>query len=801
MKKHHKTIVLAIIFLCGLIVLWWAGPTGVDTELTETLLPALGKAPIGDVKRIEIVQAAGNAGAEDEDKGRGGKATRIVLERRDGDRWQMVEPVDVAADPSAADTLARNLQILRKSADAGTIHDPPGRFGLAPPEATIRVFGGADGKTALGALDVGMVNHDQRYVRVEGGEGIEVVDPSLLSMVGLRPVEWRDRSLFHLPTFQVRAFQVEGPGRQLRAERDQGHWQLVRPVPTTADDDKVEGMVAELTSLRVARGNEGFIAEGKPAASSAKFGLEPPSFTIAIEPAPGAGPTQTLVVGAADPEHPGMHFARAGDQDDVVLIDARNFEGLGLDPNALRGKKVARIDPAAVEFVRIRAVGHTFDLARAAKGWTQLQPTREVADELSVGRLLSALESAETGNFLDPKDVKNPGLEPPQMTIEVWQAAPRTSPARGLAGPPSSPPRLALEVGNYDPLLKSIYGRIEGDRTILTIPQALIDDLPQTKVAFRDRSVLTIGPGEVARLAVHREGTTIELAVPPESSKSTSWRMVGPVAARADEEAVTRALLVLSNLRAESYVTDQVGDGKEYGFQVPKVTVSWTLAENNAPAGKATADPAKPAPRGGTLRVGSKRKGTEQYYANLEGSPVVFTLAAPAIAPFDAEFHDHRIFSFKPGQATRMVLTWPGRTLACVPQEDPGTRTTRWVPEPGTDAPGFDLSRLNSLLATLGGLSTPRFLQYNGPIPEGTGLDPGFLSIEVQLAGDDRPRFLRLGKSNGDQTFATNARDKTGPVFLLTGPAWPELARRAPGSAPAADAPSAVPPSPAPKAP
>src|SRR5262245_54050014 len=173
MKKHHTTIVLAIIFLCGLITLWWAGPTGVDTELTETLLPALGKSRLADVKRIEIDQAAKKAAdlkAEDKEKEK--KPTRIVLERRGEGRWQMVEPINVAVDPSVADALARNLQFLRKSADAGTIHEHPERFGLAPPEATIRVFGGADGKTALGAIDVGKVNHDQRYVRVEGSQGI-----------------------------------------------------------------------------------------------------------------------------------------------------------------------------------------------------------------------------------------------------------------------------------------------------------------------------------------------------------------------------------------------------------------------------------------------------------------------------------------------------------------------------------------------------------------------------------------------------------------------------------------------------
>ena len=165
MKKHHATIVLAIVFCTGLIVLWWADNTGLDQDDSDAILPALAKVAAADIKRLEILQP--KTGPESAERT---PPKRMVFERRDEGRWQMIEPFDVAADPSLVETLAQNLKALRRSPDAGTIHDPPKNFGLDPP-ATIVRFYGSDLKKPLGALEVGRSLREQLYVRPEGSRG------------------------------------------------------------------------------------------------------------------------------------------------------------------------------------------------------------------------------------------------------------------------------------------------------------------------------------------------------------------------------------------------------------------------------------------------------------------------------------------------------------------------------------------------------------------------------------------------------------------------------------------------------
>src|SRR4051812_10269519 len=105
MKTHHVTFVLAILFLTGLFVLWWAGNSDLTPDVSDEVLPGLAKTQVGEIRRIEIQGPVPRDG-----EGSEGRARRIVLERRDEGAWQVVEPFDAAADPTMAETLARNLK-------------------------------------------------------------------------------------------------------------------------------------------------------------------------------------------------------------------------------------------------------------------------------------------------------------------------------------------------------------------------------------------------------------------------------------------------------------------------------------------------------------------------------------------------------------------------------------------------------------------------------------------------------------------------------------------------------------------
>ena len=251
MKSNRKTIVLLVLFFGGLLTMW-----GLDVEpasarsrerapAPDRVLPDLIDTPEAEIRRVAI------------DRGE----EHLVFERRGKGpgRWQMVEPKDVAAEPSRLEALVRNLKELREVARCG--HDrgrggdvragAAGRDGpalrrrrqgrrLRVGRSAGRRAGGRQGRAAA-----------VRYVRPAGGAGIEVVDARLLAAVDLPVADWREPNVMGVPTFQVASVTItrrDEPGRQprvIRAERGRsGRWKLDRRrSKAPANGPKIESLL------------------------------------------------------------------------------------------------------------------------------------------------------------------------------------------------------------------------------------------------------------------------------------------------------------------------------------------------------------------------------------------------------------------------------------------------------------------------------------------------------------------------------------------------------------------------------
>lgn len=775
--RHRSTVVLFALFLAGLGILWWADYAKVRTrkeqqELLNRLIPELVDTPLNEVRRIEV----------DPGPGAPEGVKPIVVERREGGSWQMTRPTDAAADANLVETLARNLKELRKSADAGTIHGDPTPYGLDKPTATVKIFGTpAKGESAgrpLATLDVGKKDGKRLYVRPGGDSGIEVVDAVLLEALTAPPTRWRDTALFHIPSFRVGEVAVREPnaGREIDLRRDERHWRIAKPIQAPADNDKAEGLVAELSALHVADGFDGFVKDDVRGEGLAAFGLDKPSMTVTVTPLQGGGSPQTLTLGGPVPGKENQVYAMRADQDDVVRLDVKRLREALPGVNGLRSQTVLDMAPQRVSRLQIDARGTRFDLARTTKGWRLLSPVAEKADAPAVDHLLKRLSDLKTSEFLDPKRVTEPRLDPPAFRIRGWQAEPGAPPAsESPSAEPQGEPRFDLALGRVDVLRKTVYGRVAGDETVLAVPDAIVADLPANNFAYRDQTVLALNPQDFAKLTVERGATGVTVEPAGTKGPANEWVMVAPVRAKADTRAVTALLMALAGLRAESWESDHVGDGKAFGLDTPAYRVKWALVANPGEEK--------------VLRVGKPKPDSGSIYANVEGDERVFALNPTAMIPFEAELHDKTVLSFKAENAERIVLRWPSRTVTLNKYPRPGASTPEWQPAIGFDTPGVDLARVGALVAAMGSMKTPKFLQYDGPLPATAGLDSPTLSVRVKIAGEPEERTLRIGQHLSGETYAaTTAAGDSGPVFILPVVApWKDLmnAPSQPGDLPA----------------
>ena len=416
MKTFRPTFVLIGLFFAGLLVLWWLEDSGVPTEAQRRgrlnrVLPDLIDVPETAVTRLEIL--------------RGGET--LAFERKGTDRWQMTRPLDVAADSTIVETLIGNLKNLRKSPDSGTITAPPESYGLAPPGAVVRLWGDAGSEATsqprlLAALEIGKTVRDQCFVRPVDTAGIEVVDKKLLGATSLPLTEWRQINLIPVPSFQISSLAIHRDALNLKADRGTGgRWHLSAPVKVPANGAKIESAIAALSSIRVLDGQKGFSADN--VTDFAPFGLDRPEATIELTSASQPDSPIVLHVGKKVPDHPDRVYVRRGDQDDVVSVSDRFLVEIPRDSIAFRSQHVTDIDPAAVSEIAINAPSTTFRLERQGTAWRLNSPQAGKADSYLVQSLVNQLDGLQTSEFLDAAHVIRPDLDPPLMTLEVWQSA------------------------------------------------------------------------------------------------------------------------------------------------------------------------------------------------------------------------------------------------------------------------------------------------------------------------------------------------------------------------------------------
>ena len=772
MKSNRKTLVLLALFFGGLLTMWGLERVGVRTQWEETqradrVLPDLLNIPAAEIRRISI------------DRG----DEHFVFARRERGRWQMIEPLDVAAEPARVEALVRNLQDLRRSADAGTIHAPAESFGLAPPAATIRLFkmdhGSSSSDPPLATLEVGKTFGGQRYVRPAGGDGIEVVNGRLIREVDLPRAEWRDPVVMGVPTFQVESVVINRRNKsgttelQVKAERSpDGRWKLVSPVEAPANGPKVESLLAGISSLRAMDIPKGFVADNvkdfKP------YGLDTPGISVELMTHGDASP-HILDFGNPVPDEPERVYVRQRDQDDVIIVSSRALSEFPSSPTSLRSQDVASLVPAAVKGIEIQTRTDLFKLTRTLTGWELGSPRQEKADAVAVQTLLSQVAGLQTSEFLEPELVPDPQLDPPVMTIRINQLAPIRTRTSASEAEEALIPVLQLELGRHDVAKKTLFGRLKGDRTLLALPDTFMDVLPKNPYAFRDRSVLSVDPASIKRLTIRHGVHTLELE-PDKSSGPNRWRMRRPVEAPADVATVTETLTALSGLRAEDFTAVPVAEGRAFGLEQPGIEVEWESDGVHR------------------LKIGAPVPRSLNYFASLDGQPLIFLIASATARLFDAEFHDHRVVSFQANRAQRVVLRWPNRAVRLTHRAPKERGQVEWIPEPGSEAEGIDLSRISSLVTTMSQLQTNRFIQYGGELPIAAGLNHPRLRVEVWLGGKEPNHVLRIGvpTDDGNVCGAVGEGD-SGPAFLLPAPPWNELIQSGERYAPIPDNPFAPP--------
>ena len=391
------------------------------------------------------------------------------------------------------------------------------------------------------------------------------------------------------------------------------------------------------------------------------------------------------------------------------------------DRDRLSGiRRALRLDAERIDGLVVEdAVLGRVECRRRGGDWMLVEPIAARANTSLVRQILTALQELPRGEVIlpdrhDRNAYAHYGLEPPRASIAVVQG---TATNRLFIGRPS-------------PLGDGVYVRREGQDGIVRIPVALRDLVPDRLDSLRSRTLLGGDPSAIRRLDIRNDSGYIQLARSP----SAPWRILQPVATRADPVPVDTLIRELLACTIVEFVQDRVADFTPYGLDARSAATA--ILDTDGGSGSqmiSFGDPVASSPG--------------LVYARLQGENSVYAVpeaAAQALEVRLDDLRDRRIPGLVIPSRIRGIRAESGDTVLELLRDASGA----WRIERPRRVPA-DPDAVNALLAGWAGVRITAFEPPPAPSAASSLPPPPepvyTRSLWITLQGESDPVLLRMG--------------------------------------------------------
>jgi Domain of unknown function (DUF4340) len=220
-------------------------------------------------------------------------------------------------------------------------------------------------------------------------------------------------------------------------------------------------------------------------------------------------------------------------------------------------KAFASVKADEIEELEIKSAdAQSSRLRKTDDKWTIVEPTTAEPDAGELSSITSSLSDVSIERVVDenPSDLKRFGLEPPRIEV-AFRAKGQKEFNR-------------LMIGDKTPTGGELYARTPDKKRVFLLSSFLEETLNKNTFALQDKRILKFERDKVETLDLSSGSTAMQFA-----KSGTEWKIVKPIAARADFGAVEGIVERLGSVQMQSIVAPDDPDLKKYGLDKPTSTI------------------------------------------------------------------------------------------------------------------------------------------------------------------------------------------------------------------------------------
>lgn len=207
-------------------------------------------------------------------------------------------------------------------------------------------------------------------------------------------------------------------------------------------------------------------------------------------------------------------------------------------------QRVFDITTDPVTTVGLERGGVRTEFVRKGESWFLQEPVRARANGPKVERIVATLETLRRQDTItrEQRDQRGLNLADYGLQDPSWRLFVETATGRAES----------LHLGGRTPFGDTVYGRIDRDDTVFTLPGSILGLFPDDLAVLRDRAVLYGTPANTERIDIHRHHAGFLQLV----RRKSEWVVQQPLATKADAAAVRKLLDALFGLRVATFHWD-----------------------------------------------------------------------------------------------------------------------------------------------------------------------------------------------------------------------------------------------------